>query len=125
MLRHILDQPPLREGDGPIGLVMVPTRELAIQIYDECKSFGKPLGINTVCVYGGAGIQGQLSELKKGAEVVICTPARLIDVLTTSNGKITNTKRVSYVVIDEADRMLDQGFEPQIVKILSTTRADR
>ncbi len=53
-----------------------------------------------------------MSELKKGAEIVIGTPGRLIDVLTTSNGKITNLKRVTYVVIDEADRMLDQGFEP-------------
>ncbi|KRW98717.1 P-loop containing nucleoside triphosphate hydrolase [Pseudocohnilembus persalinus] len=125
MLRHIQDQPPLREGDGPIGLVLVPTRELAQQIYGECKSFAKPLGLTTIAVYGGAGIQGQLSELKKGGEIVICTPARLIDVLTTSNGKITNLNRVSYVVIDEADRMLDQGFQPQIVKILNNVRLDR
>ena len=74
--------------------------------------------MRVACAYGGQGIQGQLSDLKKGAEIVVCTPGRMIDVLTTSNGKITNLKRVTYVVIDEADRMLDQGFEPQIMKIL-------
>ena len=65
-------------------------------------------------MYGGAGVGGQLSELKKGAEIVICTPGRMIDVLTTSNGKITNLQRVTYVCLDEADRMFDMGFEPQI-----------
>lgn len=65
------------------------------------------MGLNTVAVYGGAGIGGQLSELKKGCEIVVATPARFIDILTTSGGKITNTRRVTYVVIDEADRMLD------------------
>jgi len=68
--------------------------------------------MKSVCVYGGAGVSGQISDLKKGAEVVICTPGRMIDVLTTSNGKITNLRRVTYVVIDEADRMFDYGFEP-------------
>ncbi len=53
-----------------------------------------------------------MSQLKQGAEIVVCTPGRMIDVLTTSNGKITNLKRVSYIVLDEADRMLDMGFEP-------------
>jgi len=70
------------------------------------------VNVKSVCVYGGAGVSGQISDLKKGAEIVICTPGRMIDVLTTSNGKITNLKRVTYVVIDEADRMFDYGFEP-------------
>ena len=83
------------------------------------------MGLRSVCVYGGAGVSGQISDLKKGAEVVICTPGRMIDVLTTSNGKITNLRRVTYVVIDEADRMFDYGFEPQIKKIFSNIRPDR
>lgn len=65
-----------------------------------------------VCVHGGTNVAGQLSELKRGAEIVVCTPGRMIDVLTTSGGKITNLKRASYLVLDEADRMLDMGFEP-------------
>ncbi len=92
--------------------------------------FAKAVGLKSICVYSGAGIAGQLSELKRGAEIVVCTPGRMIDVLTTSSGKITNLKRVTspiffinipfqvtYVVIDEADRMFDLGFEPQIAKI--------
>lgn len=68
---------------------------------------------------------GQLSELKKGAEIVVCTPGRMIDVLTTSNGKITNLKRCSYIVLDEADRMLDMGFEPQISRMIQNSRPDK
>ena len=97
---------------------MAPTRELAFQIYKETKAFASPVGLRVVCVYGGANIQGQLSDLKRGTEIVVCTPGRMIDVLTTSNGKITNLRRVSYVVLDEADRMLDMGFEPQIGRML-------
>jgi len=77
---------------------MVPTRELANQVYRDCKPLAKAIGLSCVCVYGGAGVAGQLSELKRGAEIVVCTPGRMIDVLTTSNGKITNLKRVTYIV---------------------------
>lgn len=125
MLRHIKDQRPLAEGDGPIGLVMAPTRELAWQIYTEAKAFAKVVGVNVACVYGGAGVQGQIADLKRGAEIVVCTPGRMIDVLSTSNGKITNLRRVTFVVLDEADRMLDFGFQPQIERIISNARPDR
>jgi ATP-dependent RNA helicase DDX46/PRP5 len=79
--------------------------------------------LRVVAVYGGISVTGQLSELKRGAEIVVCTPGRMRDVL--SNGKITNLRRVSYVVLDEADRMLDMGFEPQIKVILQNCRPDR
>ena len=125
LIRHIRDQRALEEGEGMIGLVMAPTRELAFQIYKESKSFAKACGIRVVCVYGGANVAGQLSELKRGAEIVVCTPGRMIDVLTTSNGKITNLKRCSYIVLDEADRMLDMGFEPQISRVLQNVRPDK
>jgi len=125
MFRHILDQPPLEEGEGPIALVLAPTRELAFQIYNQAKSFTKHTGLRCVCVYGGSGLTSQLSALKKGAEIVVCTPGRMIDVLCLSNGRITNLKRVTYVVIDEADRMFDMGFEPQISKIVESIRPDR
>jgi len=125
MLRHIKDQRPLAEGEGPIGLIMAPTRELAWQIYQECKTFARVIGLNVACVYGGAGVQGQIADLKRGCEIVVCTPGRMIDVLQTSNGKITNLKRVTFVVLDEADRMLDSGFQPQIERIMSNVRQDR
>ncbi|KAK1399982.1 DEAD-box ATP-dependent RNA helicase 42 [Heracleum sosnowskyi] len=125
MLRHIKDQPPLVSGDGPIGLVMAPTRELVQQIHHEIKKFAKVVGLRCVPVYGGSGVAQQISELKRGAEIVVCTPGRMIDILCTSSGKITNLRRVTYLVMDEADRMFDMGFEPQITRIVQNTRPDR
>ncbi|KAL8149691.1 hypothetical protein AgCh_006636 [Apium graveolens] len=125
MLRHIKDQPPLVSGDGPIGLVMAPTRELVQQIHHEIKKFAKVVGLRCVPVYGGSGVAQQISELKRGTEIVVCTPGRMIDILCTSSGKITNLRRVTYLVMDEADRMFDMGFEPQITRIVRNTRPDR
>ncbi|OUC43259.1 DEAD/DEAH box helicase, partial [Trichinella nativa] len=113
MFRHVLDQPPLDDMDGPIALIMTPTRELAMQIAKECKKFSRPLNLSTVCVYGGTGISEQIAELKRGAEIIVCTPGRMIDMLAANNGKVTNLRRVTYLVLDEADRMFDMGFEPQ------------
>jgi ATP-dependent RNA helicase DDX46/PRP5 len=125
MLRHIMDQPALRPGEGPIGLVMAPTRELAMQIHTEFLKFTKALGLRAVCVYGGAGVATQIAELKRGAEIVVCTPGRMIDMLCTNAGRVANLQRVTFLVLDEADRMFDMGFEPQITRIIQNTRPDR
>lgn len=105
MFRHILDQPPLEIDDGPIAIIMTPTRELAMQIAKECKKFTKSLNISVVAVYGGTNISEQIAELKRGAEIIVCTPGRMIDMLAANNGRVTNLRRVTYVVLDEADRM--------------------
>lgn len=128
MFRHILDQPPLKDTEGPIGLVMAPARELAFQIFNEAKKFTKALGLRVACIYGecrallmnfslclflkeiicavltellwrnkknniivncfllfsctgGAGVAEQIADLKRGAEIVVCTPGRMIDIL--------------------------------------------
>uniref|UniRef100_A0A8C7JVK4 RNA helicase n=1 Tax=Oncorhynchus kisutch TaxID=8019 RepID=A0A8C7JVK4_ONCKI len=81
MYRHIMDQRPLEEAEGPIAVIMTPTRELALQITKECKKFSKPLNLRVVCVYGGTGISEQIAELKRGAEIIVCTPGRMIDML--------------------------------------------
>ncbi|KAL7853212.1 hypothetical protein AOLI_G00200560 [Acnodon oligacanthus] len=125
MFRHILDQRPLEEGEGPISVIMTPTRELALQITKECKKFSKPLGLRVVCVYGGTGISEQIAELKRGAEIIVCTPGRMIDMLGANSGRVTNLRRVTYVVVDEADRMFDMGFEPQVMRIVDNVRPDR
>ncbi|KAF4077498.1 hypothetical protein AMELA_G00208730 [Ameiurus melas] len=125
MFRHILDQRPLEEGEGPIAMIMTPTRELALQITKECKKFSKPLGLRVVCVYGGTGISEQIAELKRGAEIIVCTPGRMIDMLGANSGRVTNLRRVTYVVVDEADRMFDMGFEPQVMRIVDNVRPDR
>lgn len=125
MLRHILDQPPLDEGDGPISVIMTPTRELALQISSECRKFTKPLGLQVVCVYGGTGISEQIAELKRGCEIIVCTPGRMIDMLAANSGRVTNLRRCTYIVLDEADRMFDMGFEPQVMRIIDNIRPDR
>ncbi|QID82020.1 ATP-dependent RNA helicase dbp2 [Saccharomyces pastorianus] len=115
---HINAQPLLAPGDGPIVLVLAPTRELAVQIQTECSKFGHSSRIRNTCVYGGVPKSQQIRDLSRGSEIVIATPGRLIDMLEI--GK-TNLKRVTYLVLDEADRMLDMGFEPQIRKIVDTS----
>ncbi|PHJ22388.1 ethylene-responsive rna helicase [Cystoisospora suis] len=140
-LVHARAQPALKPGDGPVVLVLAPTRELAMQIRHECVKFTDglslelqekaPLGestpplrreFRTACVYGGVPRHAQASELTRGAEVLVATPGRLLDFLDLGT---TNLKRVSYVVLDEADRMMDMGFEPQVRKIFSQIRPDR
>ena len=125
MLRHVMDQPPPQDGDGPIGLVMVPTRELAMQVYREIHRFSKAAGASVAAVYGGANLKQQIAELKRSPHMVVCTPGRMIDMLTANNGRVTNLRRVTYVVLDEADRMFDLGFAPQIDRIVGNTRPDR
>eukprot|EP01038_Epipyxis_sp_PR26KG_P007857 gene7857-10665_t len=119
---HINAQPYLQSGDGPIVLVLAPTRELALQIKQECDKFGASSEIKNTVVYGGVPKQTQVRDLKIGVEIVIATPGRLIDHL---EGGTTNLRRVTYLVLDEADRMLDMGFEPQMRKIVSQIRPDR
>jgi ATP-dependent RNA helicase DDX5/DBP2 len=119
---HINAQPLLAPGDGPIVLILAPTRELAVQIQQEISKFGKSSRIRNTCVYGGVPKGGQIRDLSRGVEVCIATPGRLIDML--ESGK-TNLRRVTYLVLDEADRMLDMGFEPQIRKIIGQIRPDR
>jgi len=119
---HINAQPYLNRGDGPIMLVMAPTRELAVQIKEEIDKFGKSSKIKNTCVYGGVSKYEQTRALRDGVEICVATPGRLTDFLDQG---ITNLKRVTYLVLDEADRMLDMGFEPQVRKICSQIRPDR
>ncbi|XP_076054170.1 pre-mRNA processing factor 5 [Oratosquilla oratoria] len=124
MFRHVVDQPPLEDTDGPIAIIMTPTRELCMQIGKECKKFAKN-NLRVCCVYGGTGISEQIAELKRGAEIIVCTPGRMIDMLAANSGRVTNLRRVTYVVLDEADRMFDLGFEPQVMRIIDNVRPDR
>lgn len=125
MFRHILDQAELEDGDGPIAIILAPTRELCMQIGKDIKKFSKSINLNAVCVYGGTGISEQIAELKRGAEIIVCTPGRMIDMLAANSGRVTNLRRVTYVVLDEADRMFDMGFEPQVMRIIDNVRPDR
>ncbi|KAL6997115.1 Envelope glycoprotein gp160 [Sarracenia purpurea var. burkii] len=121
-LVHVCAQPQLAQGEGPIVLVLAPTRELAVQIQEEALKFCSHTKIRSTCIYGGAPKGPQIRDLQRGVEIVIATPGRLIDMLEAQH---TNLKRVTYLVLDEADRMLDMGFEPQIRKIVAQIRPDR
>ncbi|XP_013391796.1 ATP-dependent RNA helicase DDX42 isoform X2 [Lingula anatina] len=122
LLVHIMDQKELKPGDGPIGLICAPTRELSQQIYHEAKRFGKVYNIHVVCAYGGGSMWEQTKACQEGAEIIVCTPGRLIDLVKK---KATNLTRVTYLVFDEADRMFDMGFEPQVRSIANHVRPDR
>lgn len=125
MFRHIKDQRPVETSEGPVGIIMTPTRELAVQIYREMRPFIRALGLRAACVYGGAPISEQIAEMKKTADIVVATPGRMIDLLTANSGRVTNLRRVTYLVLDEADRMFDMGFEPQVMRIVNNIRPDR
>eukprot|EP00456_Euglypha_rotunda_P019047 TRINITY_DN1695_c0_g1_i8.p1 TRINITY_DN1695_c0_g1~~TRINITY_DN1695_c0_g1_i8.p1 ORF type:complete len:503 (+),score=54.48 TRINITY_DN1695_c0_g1_i8:271-1779(+) len=99
----------------PYALVLAPTRELATQIYKEALKFIYRSGLRAVVVYGGQEIRTQLRELERGVDIMVATPGRLVDLI--DRGRIS-LKLTNYLVLDEADRMLDMGFEPQIRQIV-------
>lgn len=106
---------------GPTALIMAPTRELAQQIEKECNKYSYR-GIKCICIYGGGDRRSQIDKVGRGVEIVIATPGRLNDLCMN---RIIDLSSVSYLVLDEADRMLDMGFEPQIKKIMLDIRPER
>lgn len=104
-----------RASGGPYSIVLAPTRELALQIEGEAKKFGQPLGLRVVPIIGGQALDVQASSLEIGCEMIVCTPGRMVDLLSKQMAALGNC---SYVVMDEADRMMDMGFEPQVAEIL-------
>jgi ATP-dependent RNA helicase DBP3 len=108
----------------PQVLVLSPTRELAMQIQEQFNIFGKSSNISTVCIYGGVPKKPQQDLLRQGASTIIATPGRLID-LFESDSSLCDLSSISYLVLDEADRMLDAGFEDSIKKIIAKLPAKR
>lgn len=126
MLRHIHGQSPLLSNEsGPIGLILAPTRELALQINSEVNNFIQNDSLNSICCAGGSDLKKQINSIKKGVYIIVATPGRFIDLLTLNSGKLIDTTRISFVVMDEADRLFDMGFEPQISQIMQTIRPDK
>lgn len=119
---HIDLQPvPRGQRGGPNALILSPTRELALQIAEEVKKY-EYHGIKSVCVYGGGDRKQQMKVCTDGVEIIIATPGRLNDLI---EAKCIQVESITYLVLDEADRMLDMGFEPQIRKTLLDIRPDR
>jgi superfamily II DNA/RNA helicase len=119
MLQRIASEPTLAVNDGqavrPRGLVLLPTRELAVQVYEVLKPLGEAIGLHVAAVYGGADIERQIKSLRKGCDVIIATPGRLIDL--GDRGEV-NVENLDVLVLDEADRMADMGFMPQVEWVL-------
>lgn len=110
------------DGRTPSVLVIAPTRELAVQISEVLENAGKPVGLTALCVYGGVPKHPQAKTLRAGVNVLVATPGRLEDLM---NDNAARLHQVTFLVLDEADRMLDLGFEPHIRAIANKTRADR
>ncbi len=111
------------ESSSTQALILAPTRELCLQITNEIKLYAKYVkGVNTVAVYGGASIQEQAREIKRGAQIIVATPGRMQDMI---NRKLVNIRDIQYCVLDEADEMLNMGFYEDMVSILSETPAEK
>lgn len=111
-----------RRGDAFSVLVIVPTRELATQIKEEISSVARGSNIHTVSVYGGQNINRQIELLRRNPEIIVGTPGRLLDLISR---KVLNFKNLKFLVLDEADKMLDMGFIDDIEKIISFTPKSR
>ena len=111
------------EENYPQALILCPTRELCLQITSDLKNYSKNMrNVNVVAVYGGANISDQLRQIKRGVQIVVATPGRMLDII---NRKAIDFTQVQYVVLDEADEMLNMGFQEDIDSILSTTPDDK
>jgi len=119
-LHAIAADPP--RGRHPVALVLVPTRELAIQVADAFQAYGRHLRFRVGAVYGGVGYGAQLQALSRGVDVLVATPGRLIDHLERGTARLDG---VRYLVLDEADRMLDLGFLPQVRRVIDEGRVPR
>ncbi|XP_027363521.1 DEAD-box ATP-dependent RNA helicase 37-like isoform X1 [Abrus precatorius] len=115
MRMQYVQRPRVARTAFPLALILSPTRELSCQIHDEARKFSYQTGVKVVVAYGGAPITQQLRELERGVDILVATPGRLVDLLERAR---VSLQLVKYLALDEADRMLDMGFEPQIRKIV-------
>ncbi len=99
----------------PRALVLTPTRELAAQVHESVRAYGKHLGVRATTIFGGVGMQPQVEALRRGVEILVATPGRLLDHLQQRS---VNLSQIEVLILDEADRMLDMGFLPSIKRIL-------
>ncbi|RTL57809.1 MAG: DEAD/DEAH box helicase [Rhodocyclaceae bacterium] len=121
LARHATSSP--SPAKHPVrALILAPTRELAMQVHESVKTYSKHIPLRSVCIYGGVDIRPQIAELREGREIVVATPGRLLDHVEQ---KSVSFNQVEVLVLDEADRMLDMGFIPDIKRILSLLPANR
>ncbi len=122
LLQHLSKNMGVRGPRKPRALILVPTRELAVQVSDNLKTYARHLRINVTTLYGGAGMQPQINNLQRGVDVLVACPGRLLDHLERGTAKLD---AIEMLVLDEADRMLDMGFLPAIKRVLARVPAQR
>jgi len=122
LLQRLSKQTPPNGPRKPRALVLVPTRELAVQVADSLKTYGRGLRLNVTTLYGGAGMQPQIDNLRRGTDIVVACPGRLLDHLERGTAKLD---AVEVLVLDEADRMLDMGFLPAIKRVVNRVPKER
>ena len=122
LLQRLAKLTPAKGPRKPRALVLVPTRELAVQVADSIKTYGRHLHLNVTTIYGGAGMGPQVDNLRRGTDILVATPGRLIDHMERGSAKLD---AIEVLVLDEADRMLDMGFLPPIKRILGRVPAQR
>jgi ATP-dependent RNA helicase RhlE len=103
------------QGHDPRALIIAPTRELVMQVYENILELGKYTDLRTVCLYGGIGPKKQAEEVAEGCDIIVATPGRLLDIYSAG---VLQSKQIKTFVLDEADRMMDMGFMPQIRRVL-------
>ena len=122
LLQRLSRITPAKGPRKPRALVLVPTRELAVQVADSIKAYGRHLRMNVTTIYGGAGMGPQVDNLRRGADILVATPGRLIDHMARGSAKLD---AIEVLVLDEADRMLDMGFLPAIKRIVNRVPKER
>ena len=122
LLQRLAKETPPKGPRKPRALILVPTRELAVQVADNLKTYGRHLRMNVTTIFGGAGMQPQIDNLRRGVDVLIACPGRLLDHMDSGHAKLD---AVELLVLDEADRMLDMGFLPQMKRIMGRVPKQR
>lgn len=122
LLQHLSKNMGVRGPRKPRALILVPTRELAVQVSDNLKTYARHLRINVTTLYGGAGMQPQINNLQRGVDVLVACPGRLLDHIERGTAKLD---AIEMLVLDEADRMLDMGFDEPIRALVKRTPKER
>jgi ATP-dependent RNA helicase RhlE len=122
LLQKLAKETPAKGPRKPRALVLVPTRELAVQVADSLKAYGRHLRLNVTMIFGGVGMQPQVDNLRRGVDILVACPGRLLDHLDSGHAKLD---AVEVLVLDEADRMLDMGFLPSIKRVLTRVPQQR
>src|SRR5690606_7980411 len=122
LLQRLAKETPAKGPRKPRALVLVPTRELAVQVADSIKTYGRHMRLNVTMIFGGVGMQPQIDNLRRGVDILVACPGRLLDHLDSGHAKLD---AVEMLVLDEADRMLDMGFLPSIKRVLARVPKQR